>query len=266
MNIPIYQIDAFTSKVFGGNPAAVCPLDRWLDDATLQAIAAENNLAETAFFVPQGDGYALRWFTPTIEVDLCGHATLASAFVIFEELDPARTTVTFATRSGDLTVRRGDPLASSEPGLLVMDFPALALEPCAAPDELAAGLGAAPREVFASMDYMAVYDSEEQVRGLQPDMTRLARLDRRGVIATAPGVHADFVSRFFAPAAGIPEDPVTGSAHCMLAPYWSQRLGKRRLQALQVSARGGELLCEDRGARVTVAGRAVKFLQGMMSL
>jgi predicted PhzF superfamily epimerase YddE/YHI9 len=266
MNIPIYQIDAFTSQVFGGNPAAVCPLDRWLDDATLQAIAAENNLAETAFFIPQGDGYALRWFTPTVEVDLCGHATLASAFVIFEELDPARAAVTFATRSGDLTVRRGDPSAGSEPGLLLMDFPTLTPEPCAAPDGLAAGLGAAPREVFAAMDYLAVYDSEEQVRALRPDMALLARLDRRGVIATAPGARADFVSRFFAPAAGIPEDPVTGSAHCMLTPYWSRRLGKRRLHALQVSARGGELMCEDRGARVTIAGRAVKFLQGTIAL
>jgi predicted PhzF superfamily epimerase YddE/YHI9 len=259
MNIPIYQIDAFTSSVFGGNPAAVCPLERWLDDATLQAIAAENNLAETAFFVPQGQGYALRWFTPTIEVDLCGHATLASAFVIFGELDPARAAVTFATRSGDLTVRRDGEL-------LVMDFPALAPEPCAPPEALLAGLDAVPREVFAAMDYLAVYDSEDQVRALRPDMALLARLDRRGVIATAPGLRADFVSRFFAPAAGVPEDPVTGSAHCTLTPYWSQRLGKQRLRALQVSARGGELFCEDRGARVTIAGQAVKFLQGTIVL
>jgi PhzF family phenazine biosynthesis protein len=259
MNIPIYQIDAFTSQVFGGNPAAVCPLERWLDDATLQAIAAENNLAETAFFVPQDQGYALRWFTPALEVDLCGHATLASAFVIFEELDPTRMAVTFATRSGDLTVKRDNDL-------LVMDFPALAPQPCAAPQALAAGLGAAPREVFAAMDYLAVYDSQEQVRALRPDMALLAQLDRRGVIATAPGTNADFVSRFFAPAAGIPEDPVTGSAHCMLTPYWSRRLGKSRLHALQVSARGGELFCEDRGARVTLTGRAVKFLYGTIVL
>jgi PhzF family phenazine biosynthesis protein len=259
MHIPIYQIDAFTSHVFGGNPAAVCPLERWLDDATLQAIAAENNLSETAFFIPQGDGYALRWFTPTTEVDLCGHATLASAFVIFSDLDPARVAVTFATRSGDLTVRRdGD--------LIVMDFPTLAPEPCAAPDALLAGLGAAPREVSVAMDYLAVYDSEEQVRALRPDMALLARLDRRGVIATAPGASADFVSRFFAPGAGILEDPVTGSAHCMLIPYWSQRLGKQRLRALQVSARGGELFCEDRGARVSIAGRAARFLQGTIIL
>jgi PhzF family phenazine biosynthesis protein len=259
MNIPIYQVDAFTSRLFAGNPAAVCPLDRWLDDALMQAIAAENNLAETAFFVAQAGQYGLRWFTPTTEVDLCGHATLATAFVIFSELDTERTTVTFETRSGELTVRR-------EGELLTMDFPALAPEACEPPEALLAGLGQAPREVFAAMDYLAIFDTEAQVRALRPDMARISQLDRRGVIASAPGTRSDFVSRYFAPAAGIPEDPVTGSAHCMLTPYWARRLGKPRLHALQVSARGGELFCEDRGDRVLLSGRAVKYLHGAITL
>jgi PhzF family phenazine biosynthesis protein len=259
MNIPIYQVDAFASELFRGNPAAVCPLDRWLDDAVLQSIAAENNLSETAFFVPQGGGYALRWFTPAVEVDLCGHATLATAFVIFGELGAARESATFATRSGNLTVRRdGDMLA--------MDFPSLAPEACEAPEDLLEGLGMPPVAVLSAMDYLAVYESEAQVCALSPNMERLRRLDRRGVIATAPGGRSDFVSRFFAPAAGIPEDPVTGSAHCTLTPYWSQRLGKRRLHALQVSPRGGELFCEDQGERVGIAGRAVLYLRGTLIL
>ncbi|HEY3230991.1 MAG TPA: PhzF family phenazine biosynthesis protein [Roseiflexaceae bacterium] len=259
MNIPIYQIDAFASAVFAGNPAAVCPLERWLDDALLQAIAAENNLSETAFFVAQGDHYALRWFTPTTEDDLCGHATLASAFVIWSVLDSASDSVAFETASGRLVVRRdGD--------LLALDFPTLAPEACEAPDALLAGLGAAPRAVLAAKDYLVVYDSEEEIRSLRPDMAALASLDRRGVIVTAPGARSDFVSRYFAPASGIPEDPVTGSAHCTLTPYWSARLSKPRLHALQVSLRGGELFCEDRGERVIIAGRAVQYLQGTIVL
>lgn len=259
MNINLYQVDAFTSRLFGGNPAAVCPLAVWLDDALMQRIAAENNLSETAFFVPEGDGYALRWFTPVAEVDLCGHATLASAFVIFTELEPERQEVAFSSRSGPLRVRR-------EGALLELDFPLWSAEPCATPELLTRALGAAPREVLASHDYLAVYDSEEQVRALKPDMALLAQIDRRGLIVTAPGREVDFVSRFFSPAFGIPEDPVTGSAHCALAPYWSRRLGKQRLHALQVSARGGELFCTVRGERVGIAGQAVKYLTGQITI
>jgi PhzF family phenazine biosynthesis protein len=255
----MYQIDAFASRVFAGNPAAVCPLEDWLDDRTMQAIAAENNLAETAFFVRDGDHYQLRWFTPAVEVDLCGHATLASAHVIFEELEPGRSSVTFATRSGDLTVTRdGDRL--------VMDFPSIPTTPCEAPEALIAGLGCDPLEVRQGMDYLVVVKDEATVRALRPRMEILSELDSRGVIVTAPGDEVDFVSRFFAPAAGIPEDPVTGSAHCALAPYWAARLGKSSLLARQVSARGGEIHCEDAGARVRLAGRAVKFLQGTIYL
>lgn len=256
---PIYQVDAFASRVFAGNPAAVCPLEEWLDDALMQSIAAENNLAETAFFVRQGERYQLRWFTPVTEVDLCGHATLASAFVIFGDLEPGRASVTFATRSGDLTVTRDGEL-------LTMDFPSIATTPCAAPEALLAGLDCEPLEVRQAMDYLVVVRDEATVRALQPRMEHLLQLDTRGVIVTARGEHADFVSRFFAPAAGIPEDPVTGSAHCALTPYWAARMGKTHLRAVQVSRRGGELLCEEAGARVRISGRAVKYLQGTIFL
>lgn len=259
MNIDLYQVDAFTSRVFGGNPAAVCPLAAWLDDGLMQQIAAENNLSETAFFVPEGDGYALRWFTPVAEVDLCGHATLASAFVIFNELEPERQTVTFSSRSGPLHVRR-------EGALLELDFPVWPVEPCADSELLTRALGAPPAELLAAQDYLAVYESEEQVRALRPDMGLLSQIDRRGVIVSAPGARSDFVSRFFSPAFGIPEDPVTGSAHCALVPYWARRLGRQRLHALQVSARGGELFCTLRGERVGIAGSAVKYLAGQIAI
>ena len=259
MRIPLYQIDAFTGRVFAGNPAAVCPLEEWLDAATMQAIAAENNLSETAFFVRGGEGYGLRWFTPTLEVDLCGHATLASAFVVFEFLDRAAEAVRFETRSGELVVRRKE-------GLLAMDFPARPPEPCAPDAALAAALDKAPRELWQSRDYLAVYDSEDEVRSLTPDMKALAAVGHFAVCVTAPGRDADFVSRFFAPAVGIPEDPVTGSAHCTLTPYWARRLGKTDLHALQVSARGGELFCHDGGDRVEIAGQAVKYLEGFVTL
>jgi predicted PhzF superfamily epimerase YddE/YHI9 len=258
MKLPLYQVDAFTGDIFHGNPAAVCPLDEWLDDAVLQAIAAENNLSETAFFVPLGENYRLRWFTPVSEVDLCGHATLASAFVVFTHLDSGREEVVFETRSGPLgVVRAGDALS--------MDFPVLRASPCAPPGDLIVGLGAEPRAVLAADDYMAVFDDESAVRALHPEMEPLRRLDRRGVIATAPGDSADFVSRFFAPKAGIPEDPVTGSAHCTLVPYWSARLGRRALHARQVSMRGGEIECEDRGERVKLTGKAVQYFEGTIS-
>jgi len=256
MQIPIFQVDAFAARPFAGNPAAVCPLDQWLDDAEMQAIALENNLSETAFFVKEGGRYRLRWFTPKIEVDLCGHATLASAFVIFHHLDPASEVVTFDTRSGELIVRRdGD--------LLTMDFPSRPPERVQTPSPLAEALGKAPIETWEARDYMALYESEDDVRSLAPDMGLLAEVGHFAVIVTAAGRgDVDFVSRFFAPASGIAEDPVTGSAHCTLVPYWSRRLAKKRLHAMQVSARGGELWCEDRGDRVAISGKAVLFLQG----
>ncbi len=256
MEIPLYQIDAFADRPFAGNPAAVCPLEAWLPDATMQAIAAENNLAETAFFVPTDGSYDLRWFTPAIEVDLCGHATLASGFLIMTRLRPALDTVAFNSKSGRLTVARHG-------NLFALDFPAWPAAPHELPPGLAAGLGRRPREVLAvARDYLAVFGSEAEVRDLAPDMAALAALDRMGVIATAPGEACDFVSRFFAPAAGIPEDPVTGSAHCTLIPYWARRLGKTKMSARQISRRGGELDCEDRGARVGIAGRAALYLEG----
>jgi len=249
--LPLWQVDAFTGTLFAGNPAAVCLLDAWLPDATLQAIAAENNLSETAFAVPRDGDFALRWFTPAQEVDLCGHATLAAAHVLLGE----RAAVTFHTRSGALGVeRRG--------GLLAMDFPALPAAAVRAPDALEHGLGRRPREVLRAVDYLVVYDTAAEIEALVPDQERLARLDGRGVIVTAPGTDADFVSRFFAPKAGIPEDPVTGSAHSTLAPYWAARLGKTRLRARQISRRGGELECVLRGDRVEIAGRAVTYLEG----
>ncbi len=256
----MFQVDAFADAVFGGNPAAVCPLDSWLADDILQAIARENNLSETAFFVPAGAAYALRWFTPAAEVALCGHATLASAYVVFRHLKRAARSVAFESRSGRLAVTRdGD-------GGLTMDFPALAAAPVAAPAALAAGLGAAPAAVFADMDYLALFGSAAEVRGLAPDFAALARLDRRGVIATAPGEDEDFVSRFFCPRLGVPEDPVTGSAHCMLAPFWAERLGKVTLRARQVSARGGLLRCVVAGDRVRLTGRAAQYLEGVVTL
>jgi len=254
-----YQIDAFATRVFEGNPAAVVPLDHWLTDATMQAIAAENNLSETAFFVPGNEAYRLRWFSPVGEIDLCGHATLASAWVLFELLGYAGSAIAFDTRSGRLVVARdGQRLA--------MDFPALPAQPCPAPAALLAGLKRQPVEVLAADDYFAVFESEEDIRALAPDLAELSRLDRRGVCVTAPGNTVDFVSRFFGPKWGIPEDPVTGSSHCTLAPFWATRLGKSHFTARQLSRRGGELHCELRGERVVIAGHAVKFLEGEIAV
>lgn len=260
MDIPLYQIDAFTGRVFGGNPAAVCPLEAWLPDATLQAIAAENNLSETAFFVPEGGDFKLRWFTPANEVDLCGHATLATGALILTRLDPSRSSARFHTQSGVLEVARdGD--------WFTMDFPVRpgkTVEPSAA---VAEALGRAPVELLqGERDYLAVFAREEDVRGLAPDFSRLETLERPGMIVTAPGNEVDFVSRFFIPAFGISEDPVTGSAHCTLTPYWAKRLGKSTLTARQISARGGELLCEQRGDRVLIKGRAAFYLEGTIKL
>jgi predicted PhzF superfamily epimerase YddE/YHI9 len=259
MERPLYQIDAFTDRLFAGNPAAVCPLEEWPADAVLQSVAAENNLSETAFFAGRNGVYRLRWFTPTAEIDLCGHATLASAFVIFRYLEPALDRAEFLTRSGPLIVeQQGD--------LLAMDFPSRPAEPCSLPEALAAGLGAVPRAVFRSRDYLAVFDDEETIRGLQPRMDELVKLDCTGIIVTAPGRASDFVSRFFAPRVGVPEDPVTGSSHCTLIPYWSVRLGKKELHSIQVSPRGGELFCADLGERVRIAGRAVTYLAGKIRI
>lgn len=261
MRLPLYQVDAFTDRLFGGNPAAIVPLGQWLPDATMQAIAAENNLAETAFFVREGDDYALRWFTPTVEVDLCGHATLASAYVIFRFLDPRREQVDFRTlKAGTLSVKRqGEALA--------MDFPSRPAAPVTPPETLAAALGKRPAAVLAARDYLAVYEQTEEVAALSPDFAALARLDRFAVIATAPGRDGvDFVSRFFAPAQGIDEDPVTGSSHCTLTPYWAKRLGKNRLEARQISRRGGALTCTLTGERVVMAGRCVLYLEGAITV
>ncbi len=258
--IPIYQVDAFTSRLFSGNPAAVCPLEKWLPDEKMQAIAAENNLAETAFFVPDGDGrYRLRWFTPQVEVDLCGHATLASAFIVLNDLTSGKNSVRFETKSGTLTVSR-------EGDLFSLDFPARPPLPCEPCPGLLNALGGRPETILASDDYLLIYRSEEEVRALKPKMDGLLNIDRFAVIVTAPAKQVDFVSRFFAPAKGVPEDPVTGRAHCTLIPYWSKRLGKSKLHALQVSPRGGELWCEDRGDRVIISGRAVRFLEGTICL
>ena len=258
--IPMYQVDAFAASVFSGNPAAICPLEAWLPDEQMQAIAAENNLAETAFFVRNGKGYKLRWFTPAVEIDLCGHATLASASVILNDLTPAERSISFETKSGTLTVTRDGDLYS-------MDFPARPPLACAdVYPGLVPALGGKPEAVLAARDYFVVYGSEEELRALKPDMAGLMQVDRFAVIATAPGREFDFVSRFFAPAKGVPEDPVTGSSHCSLIPYWSRRLGKKKLHAFQASPRGGELWCEDRGERVTMSGKAVRFFEGNIFL
>jgi predicted PhzF superfamily epimerase YddE/YHI9 len=261
MHLPIYQVDAFTEKLFGGNPAAICPLEAWLPDATMQAIAAENNLAETAFFVREGGDYALRWFTPAVEVDLCGHATLASAHIIFSLLEPQRQMVNFRTlKAGTLTVERRDHG-------LVMDFPARPARPAEAPPGLICALGGAPRDVLRARDHLAVYGSADEVAALKPDFTALAKVDCWAVIATAPGENGiDFVSRFFAPRQGVDEDPVTGSSHCTLVPYWAKRLGKSALEARQISARGGALSCALDGDRVRIGGRAVLYLKGQITL
>jgi len=259
MRIPMYQVDAFADHVFGGNPAAVCLLESWLDDSLLQSIAAENNPAETAFTVRQGDVFAIRYFTPEKEVDLSGHATLASAHVVLRYLRPTLTSVVFRSQSGDLAVSRDGKRLS-------MLFPRRKAEVCPVPIEVVRGLGQEPRETFKARDYLAVFRDEEEVRALRPDFAALAQIDALGVIATAPAKDYDFVSRFFAPRAGINEDAVTGSAHCTLAPYWAERLGKRKLRAKQISKRGGEIYCEDRRNEVVIAGRTVEYFNGTIEI
>lgn len=259
----LFQVDCFTERLFAGNPAAVVPLAEWLPDERLQAIAAESNLSDTAFFVAGEEAFELRWFTPATEVQLCGHATLASAFVLRECLGRADTEFLFDTRySGRLSVTPGDD------GLYLLNLPRHDCDPAEAPPELSAAMGAAPEDVRAGPNWLLRYADAAAVRDLRPDMRVLAGLPERGVIATAPGDEpgVDFVSRFFAPNFGIDEDPVTGSAHCMLTPYWAGELGKDRLNARQVSARGGELVCEAAGDRVRVGGRAVLYMSGEIRL
>lgn len=255
MKLPLFQIDAFTNHLFGGNPAAVVLLEDWLPDKVLAAIAAENNLAETAFVIPGANEIPLRWFTPTVEVDLCGHATLAAAHVLFRHFTPSANQLTFTTRSGNLVV-------NADADRLTLDFPARPGVSIEVSEQLVSALGVRPREVFLARDLLAILDYESDVKNLQPDFARIATLDAFAVIVSAPGETVDFVSRFFAPGAGITEDPVTGSAHCTLVPYWAARLGKSSLTAKQLSARGGELGCRLSGNRVFISGSAIEYLRG----
>jgi PhzF family phenazine biosynthesis protein len=253
--VPIYQVDAFASEVFAGNPAAVCPLDAWLPDETMQAIAMENNLSETAFIVKAGEDYDLRWFTPAVEVDLCGHATLGSAYVVATHLEPGRDEVVFRSRSGPLTVTR-------KGALFTLDFPSKLPERLDDHAAVEAAMGSPVEELWRADKTMAVLADEAAVLAARPDLAKVADLPGDGLIVTAPGRERDFVSRYFAPHAGIPEDPVTGSAHCVLTPYWARRLDKTRLSARQVSARGGELVVEERGERILISGHVTPYLEG----
>jgi PhzF family phenazine biosynthesis protein len=255
MNLTIYQVDAFTSKLFGGNPAAVIPLDDWLDDGLMQSIALENNLSETAFFVNENGEYRIRWFTPTAEVDLCGHATLASAYVMFNHLGFIESNISFNSKSGKLIVGR-------EGELISLNFPARIPKPIELPNVLQEALKTKPKEILFNKTTVAVLNSETEVREIKPDIRRFLELQTHGVIITAPGDNVDFVSRFFAPDVGIDEDPVTGYAHTILTPYWAKVLNKNRMNALQVSKRGGELICEQNGDRVLIYGEGKLYLKG----
>jgi PhzF family phenazine biosynthesis protein len=267
MRIPLFHVNAFTNRPFSGNPAAVCPLQEWLDDGSLRKVAAENNLSDTAFFVPKSDRtghYDLRWFSPRCEVKLCGHATLASAHVVLKLLQPGLQTVRFETRfSGALTVSRDGEM-------FAMDFPAIFGKACAKPPEaLIRGLGpgSLPSAVLEGNEtYLLVYETEDAIQNIRPDFARLEQLHPFAVMVTAPGKKSDFVSRYFAPTYGVPEDPVTGSAHCALTPYWAERLGKTHLHARQLSERGGELWCEMEGKRVIIKGNTVLTLQGSLQI
>jgi PhzF family phenazine biosynthesis protein len=261
MKIPLYQVDAFSRKIFGGNPAAVCPLESWPADQILQNIAAENNLSETAFLVQRSKGrYKLRWFTPTVEVDLCGHATLASAFIIFSLIERSLSSVEFETASGPLSVTKSGELLS-------LNFPARRSVPAEAFPILSQALGTEPLEVLKARDLLAVFKEESTIKNMIPDFDKLKQIrDVLGIIVTAPGEKSDFVSRFFAPNAGISEDPVTGSSHCTLIPYWADRLKKNQLHAFQLSKRGGELFCENVGDRVRISGNAALYAKGELYL
>jgi PhzF family phenazine biosynthesis protein len=260
MKIPYYQIDAFTDHQFGGNPAGICPLDRWLSAETMQLIGMENNLAETAFFVKESGCYHIRWFTPAIEVELCGHATLATAFVIFEKLGFSGPEIKFTSLSGPLFVKKkGD--------LLTLDFPKDTIRKVEPSTEIIRALGFTPVETWkGKTDWMVVLPGEKEIADYKPDITALSKIDCRGIIITARGDHSDFVSRFFGPQAGVPEDPVTGSAHTTLAPYWAEKLGKTELSAIQLSQRKGHLLCRVSGDRVEISGQAKIFLSGEIEI
>jgi len=257
MKIPIYRIDAFTDRPLSGNPAAVCPLEEWLSDATMQAIASENNLSETAFFVPEGEGFHIRWFTPLSEVSLCGHATLATAWCIFNELGYDKDEIIFQSESGPLRVVQNNDL-------ITLNFPVDPPVACEAPQALLKAFKATPVECLKAVDYMLVFADEAEVAGAEPDLELFAKLNLRGVIITAPSEEYDFVCRFFAPKIGIDEDPVTGSAFTELTPYWVDKIGKKTLRSRQLSARGGEVLCELKGTRVLISGKAVKYSKGMI--
>ena len=257
--IPLYQVDAFTDTVFGGNPAAVCPLESWIEPSLMQQIAMENNLSETAFYVKKQDRFEIRWFTPRLEIDLAGHPTLATAHVIFNHTGYDKDKIIFSSSGGELTVTKADDL-------LLMDFPSRPPEKVKAPEVLFRGLGLEPMEVWKARDYLVCYPSEEDILAIKPRFHELAEVDCLGIIITAEGNRSDFVSRFFAPRAGINEDPVTGSAHTTLIPFWAKRLNKKSLHAFQLSERVGELFCEDLGERVHIGGRAVTYLQGEIQL
>ena len=259
MKIQIFQIDAFTDKVFGGNPAAVCPLEKWLKPELLQEIAAENNLPETAFFVKNPHGFDIRWFTPETEIDLCGHATLAAGHVLFNHCGYNENQIIFDSNSGSLKVTKRN-------GLLCLDFPVNNPKKISLPAKLEAALGAKPVEVYKSRDILAIFENENEIANIKPDLELLKQIDCMGVIVSAKGDNCDFVSRFFAPAVGINEDPVTGSAHTTLIPYWAEKLKKKKLHAFQISKRRGELFCEISGKRVLISGNAATYLIGEIYL
>lgn len=262
MKQKIYQIDAFTEKVFGGNPAAVCIMDNWMNDQLMQQIAMENNLAETAFIVRAGEQFEIRWFTPETEVDLCGHATLASAYVLFNYFESVPDLIEFySPRSGTLIVEKGSN------GFMTMDFPKDEAIEVESSNKINEAIGATPiKTIKGKTDYLLIFNNQEEIEGISPNFHLLDQLDCRGVIVSAPGATVDFVSRFFAPQCGIPEDPVTGSAHTTLTPYWSKALGKPILSARQLSPRGGDLICEDHGERIKIAGKAMPYLVGEIEI
>lgn len=261
MKIPIYQVDAFTDQIFGGNPAAVCPLESWLPTETMQKIAMENSVAETAFFIPLDHGFHIRWFTPEFEMDLCGHATLATAHVLIQHLGYKNHKIKFQSNSGELSV-------ITDGNLLTLDFPSRMPVPADAPQIILDGVMEKPLEVLKARDYVLVYEDEETIRRIRPNVGVLNQIniDPGGIIVTAPGKDVDFVSRFFTPQASIFEDPVTGSAHCSLIPFWAERLGKNELTALQVSPRIGKLFCKNAGQRVLISGNAVTYLEGLITI
>lgn len=260
MQLKIYQLDAFTDKVFGGNPAAVVPLTEWIPDDLMQKIALENNLAETAFYVLEGEKYHIRWFTPTVEVDLCGHATLATAYQLYNYQQYPKSVIEFTSRSGILKVEKNDDL-------LELDFPMDSINSVETPQEFVEALGVTPQETFkGSTDYMLIFENEAQIKAFKPDLKKIASVKCRGIIVTAQGDEVDFVSRFFGPAAGVDEDPVTGSAHTTLTPYWAKVLKKNTLSARQISSRGGELQCTLLGDRVKISGKVAPYLVGEITV